>query len=251
MSLIGLPSLPKLSGRGIVNSILAYGQTQLWNWLSLNPSWGIYEAGSSTSEAVSVDSVIEVTVSEEADVPDYRIQTGSFASYNKVTGPVEIPLRITKSGSDTERQAFINWLQTAVRSPTVYDVMTRETVYQNVTLKEYSYERTAENGIDRIVAECHFVEIREAPEQYYDASQGIADTSNSSNADGMPIQMEKKVQTTDAGTTGSGIQDIFSMNRINTTARNALTSITASASSIVNSISKTASSYWDKVKGWF
>lgn len=248
MSLIGLPSLPKLpTGTGFVNSILGRGQSALWQLLTLEPVWGIYEAGSSTTLAVEVDSVMEVSVSEEADVPHYRLQTNSYATYNKIAQPMEIPLRIAKGGSDEERSAFIAWLQTAARNPTVYDILTREAVFRNVTLEKYSYERTAENGEDLVIAECQFVEVREAPEQYYNAEQGQANTQNAGDADGKPTTQLKKVQPQDAGTMGSTTQNIFSLDRI----KDAYSSVKQTASSIVDAITKTTTNYWEKVKGWF
>lgn len=250
-SFIGLPSLPKLSAKGILNSVLSSVQTQFWNALGLNPVWGIFESGSSTLRAIEVDSVIEVGIKEKSEVPDYRIQTGSFASFNKVIAPTEVSVVITKTGSDTEREYFVAWLKAALNAPTVYDVITRDTVYHNFTLTEFSLERTAENGIDRVVADCNFVEVREAPEQYYDATQGTVDTSNTGDADAIPINMEKKVQTIPAGVTGNGVQEIFSLNRITTSVGNFLNSVKESASAITTSITKTASSYASKVKEWF
>lgn len=248
MSLIGLPSLPKLpSGKGIFNNLLAIGQGQLWQLLTLLPIWGIYEAGSSTTLAVEVDSVQDVSISEESDVPDYRLQTGSFASYNKIVQPKEIKLTITKGGSDLERQALVNWLQQNVNQPTVYDILTADAVFQKLTLKDYEYERTADNGMDLIVAQCSFLEVREAPEQYYDAQQGVASTQNTGDIDAIPTVPEKKVEIKPAGTIGERVQNIFSLDRLKPIYENVKTT----ASSIVTSIQNTATSYYQKVKEWF
>lgn len=248
MSLIGLPSLPKLpSGKGIFNNLLAIGQGQLWQLLTLQPIWGIYEAGSSTTLAVEVTSVQDVSISEESDVPDYRLQTGSFASYNKVVQPKEISMTITKSGSDTERQAFVTWLQQNVNQPTVFDILTADAVFQNLTLKAYDYDRTADNGMDLVIAQCQFLEVREAPEQYYDAQQGMASTQNTGDADAIPTVHEKKVEIKPAGTIGERVQSIFSLDRL----KPIYESVKTTASSIVTSIQNTVTSYYQKVKEWF
>lgn len=248
MSLIGLPSLPKLpSGKGIINNLLAIGQGQLWQLLTLQPIWGIYEAGSSSSLAVEVDSVQQVSLKEESDVPDYRLQTGSFASYNKVPNPKEITVTITKGGSDTERQAFVTWLQTNVKQATTFDILTPDAVFQKVTLQDYTYDRTADNGMELIIAECQFLEIREAPEQYYDAQQGVASTQNTGDIDAIPTVLEKKVEIKSAGTIGERVQSIFKLDRTNPI----YTSIKTTASSIVTSIENTVSDYYKKVKEWF
>lgn len=248
MSLIGLPSLPKLpSGKGIFNNLLAIGQGRLWQLLTLQPIWGIYEAGSSTDLAIEVTSVQDVSISEESDVPDYRLQTGSFASYNKIVQPKEIKLTITKNGSDLERQAFVNWLQQNVNQPTVYDILTADAVFSNLTLRDYEYERTADNGMDLIVAQCSFLEVREAPEQYYDAQQGVASTQNTGDIDAIPTVPEKKVEIKPAGTIGERVQNIFSLDRL----KPIYTNIKTTASSIISTIENTASEYFQKVKGWF
>ena len=248
MNLIGLPSLPKLpSGKGIFTNLLSFGQGKLWQLLTLEPTWGIYMAGSSTELAVAVDSVIEVSLNEESDVPDYRLQTGSFASYNKISQPTEIPLVISKSGSIEEREVFLSWLKEAVRNPTVFDIMMPEKSYQSLTLQGYTTDRTQDGGMDLIVAKCKFLEIREAPEQYYDAQQGQASTANTTDPDGKPTAVEKKVEVKVAGTVGERVQDIFSLERVSAV----YTNIKTTASSIVSSIESTASSYYQKVKGLF
>lgn len=246
--MIGIPSLPNLpSGKGIINSILAMSESKLWQLLTLEPTWGIYESGSSTTMAVEIDSVQEASVSEEADVPTYRLQTGSFASYNKVSESTAISLRISKGGTDTEREAFVSWLQKNVRQATVFDILTADKVFLNQTLIDYKYDRTAEDGMDMVVADCRFVEVREAPEQYYDAQQGQASTQNSPDADAVPTKLEKKVEVKPAGTIGERVQSIFSLERLEPI----YTNIKTTASSIVTSIENTASDYFQKVKGWF
>ena len=248
MNLIGLPSLPKLpSGKGIFNNLLALGESKLWQLLTLEPTWGIYESGSSTTLAVQVDSVQQVSITGEADVPTYRLQTGGFASYNKIPDPIEISLRISKGGTDTERQAFIDWLKTARDNPTVFDILTAEAVFLNMTLQDYKYDRTADDGMDMVVAECSFLEIREAPDQFYDAQQGQANTQNTGDADAKPSALEKKVEIRPAGTIGERVQNIFSLDRL----EKIYTNVKTTASSIVTAIQNTATDYYKKVKGWF
>jgi len=210
MSLFGLPSLPKIAGgKAILNTILSRVQSSLWQLFGLEPVWGIYEAGSSVLLAVQKDSVLEMTVSEESSVPDYRIQTGGFATYNKIAQPFEIPIRITKGGSSTERDTLITFLKTAVKQAKVYDILMPECVWANVTLTRYSIERSREkSGDDLIIADCWFREIREAPTQYYNQEQNKADTANTDDADAVPTTMEKKTDPTQT-TTKENVQGVF------------------------------------------
>lgn len=220
MSLFGLPSLPKISAKSILNTVLSRVGATLWQLFSNEPIWGIYQAGSSAILAVQKDSVLEMSVMEESNVPDYRVQTGGFATYNKIAQPFEIPIRITKGGNPAERNMLITFLKTSVKQATVYDILMPECVWHNVTLTRYQIERTREKtGDDLIIADCWFKEIREAPSEYYNPQQGKADTTNTDDPDAVPAEMEKRTETTPAST-NENINNVFKIENRSNTASN-------------------------------
>lgn len=220
MSLFGLPSLPKLAGgKAILNTILSRVQSTLWRILGLEPVWGIYEAGSSVVMAFQPDSVIEMSVSEESHIPDYRVQTGGFATYNKIAQPFEIPIRITKHGDSSERDTLIEFLKKAVKDVKTYDILMPECVWSNVTLTRYQIDRSREKtGHDLIIADCWFKEVREAPTVYYNPEQDKADTTNTGDPDAVPTTPEKQSDPTLSKITDV-VQGVFqTTNRKTTTA---------------------------------
>lgn len=248
MSVFGLPSIPNLSAKSVLTGMISYGQAQLWSLLTSEPIWGIYQPGSSTERAVEVDSIVAVSVSAESDVPDYRLQTGSFASYNKVPDAIKVTVKMSKGGSDDERKTFLNWLETSRANPVVYDILMREESFHNFTLVSFEYDRTRDGGVDLIVADCEFQEVREAPEQYYDAQQGKADTSNTGDADAVPTKPDKNVSAKSAGNVGSDVAGIFDLTRIRNNVSSSVSSISQSAKEIAGNVSKKVAGYWDLIK---
>lgn len=183
----GLPKLPKLSTKGSVLSILGNVQANLWALLTGGYAWGVFEAGSETP-AVDVDSVAEMSFRSESQVSDYRVATGSFATYNKVQVPFELPFILTRGGTQAEREAFLDWLKDNQEKPTLFDIVTPEKVFKNVTLSRFTFERKSDAGAGMIVAECVFTEVREAPLLYYSTKEKAADTSEAQDAGDKPAE---------------------------------------------------------------
>lgn len=210
---LGIPKLPRLTDfKGTLNNILARTESQLWGLITAEAIWGVFEKGTSTV-AVEVDSVLELTAQSESNVSDYRIQENSFASYNKVTFPFEIPLRLSKGGSISERKALLTWCETNVQKATIFDIQTPENVYANVTLTRYSVVRRRESGEDLVTVDCVFKEIREAPTVYYkDGFCSVPNPQNQADLPSNPVQTVNGVLTQ----IKTGAKNIFDViNRIN------------------------------------
>lgn len=202
MSFPGVPPLKKLPSVGkssVVVALLGMAQGLLWKWLQSKKEWGVYVAGT-TNEAFAVDSVIELTATREASVSDYRIETGSFATYNKVSRPMEIPIRLSKGGSTDERGDFLVWLKQSAmppsqQNPTLFDILTPEGKFFGVTLSRYSVRRTATAGVTVIYADCVFVEVRQIKFAYYKAGEKRADTTAAAAPAAKPPSPLAKVQS--------------------------------------------------------
>lgn len=239
MSLIGIPSLPKLSGKGILNTVLGSGQSYLWQLLSGTVTWGIYKAGSSTELAVEVDTVTNITVNEESQISDYRIQTGSFVSYNKVALPREVPISFCKTGSMDEINKFIEWLQKAVRTAGddyIYDILTPEKSFTSMALVRYSIERKRENSENILFVDCWFKEVRQAPEEYVN-DLGVANTIGSIDADAKDTSLLKQVQAK-ASEVSSGIKNVFDT---------AKTAVVDTVSDVADAISDSVTEAWKNI----
>jgi hypothetical protein len=167
MAFPNFPGIPPLKNPGPAGiATLASSQiTKLLN--SLAPKWGIYKKkGLGYSPAITVDSVISVDYANAANILNYPIEDGAFASYNKVQNPRDLSVVVTKGGSQDEISKFINDLETLQSSLELYSIITQGKAYVDVNIDRVEYRREATNGAHMIKAVIHFVEIRAAKAKF-------------------------------------------------------------------------------------
>lgn len=195
MALFGLPTL--LSNQNFaanaVPTLLSAAEGAIFDLLSVSETWGVFLPGTITP-AVTVDSFVEGSVSRESPVSEYRIETGSFATYNKVQKSRDTPITLSKSGTDAERLEFMKWLEQNCNSTTLFDVRWPEGAFSNVTLMSYRITRKATHGAMILYAECLFKEVREVPALYYNSGQPSTDTTNAASAADVPLTPTQRVQ---------------------------------------------------------
>lgn len=196
LSIPGVPNLLKGAGKAFVPTLLGNAAAGLWNYLFPAAQWGIFNPGGATP-AVIVSSVVAVGARKEAAVSDFRLETGSFTTYNKVETPRSVPIRITREGNTTERAELLAWAEANVIATTLFDVATPETNYANMTLQSYSIERSAQSGAGLIVLDCLFQQVRQQPALYTGG--------NVSGAENKPTVPTQRVNTIASGR-GSGVQ---------------------------------------------
>jgi len=205
----GIPALLTKTVKNTAVSLLGVAASSLWNYLTKHTSWGVYKAGTqsfSDSLVVTVDSIVETSATSPSQVSDYKVESGSFASYNKVQKPMEVMLRMSRGGSDSDRKEFLNWLKNEKGSTSLFDVLWPEGALRNVTLSTYSISRTAKQGVTIIYADCTFAEVREITFKYYNSSTGKVDTSNASAASAKPTTAATRVQSSALDAVTSGIK---------------------------------------------
>lgn len=231
--LFGLPNL--LSGQNLLKnagtSLLSAAEGALFDFLSAQPVWGVFLPGSDTP-AVAVDSVVETGVARESPVAEYRLESGSFASYNKVQTSFNSPLTLSKGGTEAERTAFLLWLKKSLNSTALFDIRWPEGAWRDVTLAGYRVGRQAHQGVTIIYAECHFKEIRQITALYYNSGKPSTDTTNAASPSDTPTTPTQRVQ----GVLASASQGVSSV--INS-ANSALSGV---QSSITGTINKAAAS---------
>lgn len=171
----GAPNLLKNAPKAIGLTLLGNGISKLWNYLFPGPTWGVFNVGT-TDPAIEVSSVVEIDISAESRTSNYIIQSGSFTNYNKVQMPYITTIRMTKDGSETDRLQLQYWLDANVRDVTLFDVLTPEWRFPNMTLVGYRLSRSARSGAAMIIADCLFEEIRQKPAVY--SSSSIEDPEN-------------------------------------------------------------------------
>lgn len=124
----------------------------------LAPSWGIHNANNGF--AIIPDSIVSVDYNRSWTVASYPMEQGSFQSYNKIQMPFEHRVQMTKGGTVSERQDFLNRLESIAASLDLYDIVTPEKTYHNVNIENINYVRTSTNGIGLLTVEVSFVEVR-------------------------------------------------------------------------------------------
>lgn len=193
--LFGLPTL--LSGQNFIKNagttLLSAAEGALFDLISASPTWGVYEPGSSVP-ATDIDSVVETHFAQENPVSEYRLEDGSFATYNKVQKSFDAPILLAKGGTEAERQTFLAWLKQAANTTALYDVRWPEGAWSNVTLVSYRVTRKSHQGVTIIYAECNFKEVRQVPALYYNSSTPTTDTTNAAAPADLPITPTQRVQ---------------------------------------------------------
>lgn len=171
-SIPGVPNLLKNAPKAIGLTLLGNLANKLWNYLFPGPTWGVFKVGT-TDPAIEVSSVLEIDIAAESRSSSFIIQSGSFTNYNKVQMPNITTIRMTKDGGETDRLQLLYWLDQHVAETSLFDVLTPEWRYHNMTLVGYRLSRSARSGAAMIVADCLFEEIRQKPAVY--SSSVIAD----------------------------------------------------------------------------
>lgn len=136
--------------------------------------WGIFKPGGDI--ALKCDSVLVLEPSREFRVSDYPVEKGGFASYNKVATPAESRVTVTKGGTDSDRQGFLDTLDQLIESTDLFNVVTPDSSFLDRNFIRYDYKRTSQNGMTLITVEIVMLEIRQT------AAVAFADSKQPSGA---------------------------------------------------------------------
>jgi len=216
MSLIPFPNVPNLPGvpqlaRASQSALNNLGPAlsgaaaigSLWRSLFVTPQWGIYKQvpppsapGSDGLVTVTVrgnltpvvvpDSVLEFNYRNEYDITDAPIQDGAFASYNKVANPFETSVRLSKGGSQADREVFLGQIEQVLASLDMYYILTPERTYKNINPYRTEITRRGAGGAYFLTeVDLFFREIRTVTAQY---TQTSTVTTNAQQASAQPVQ---------------------------------------------------------------
>ena len=159
----GVPPLlkPPLTINGITNVVntaaLLIADAKLVVSLLNPPKWGIYRNG---AQVIKPDSIVGVDYRQDAKISEHPLEDGAFETYNKVGTPYDIRLRMSKGGTQADREAFLKMCEMLVNSFDVYDVVTPEKTYINANVQRFDYARSAANGVGLLTVEMTIIEIR-------------------------------------------------------------------------------------------
>jgi hypothetical protein len=142
------------------------------------------------------DSFYDFEIAADSRISNYPVQPNGFASYNKVQMPNIIVTKLTKGGTDSDRQGFLFMIDQIKLGTDLYTIITPEIAYQNMNLFDYSFTRESNNGANLIVISLKWQEIRQIDFEYYDVNNPTVSTNNASNPSDQPSTGNGNVQTT-------------------------------------------------------
>lgn len=107
----------------------------------------------------SIASTAEFHYAQDWNLPTYRQENGAFQSYNKVTLPFDVKLRLAANGSVALRRAFVESVLAIADSIQLFDVVTPELVFSGCNVEHVDWDRRADRGVELIVADLWFKEV--------------------------------------------------------------------------------------------
>ena len=107
----------------------------------------------------SFASTIEFSYAQDFPISNYPQEQGAFQSYDKVTLPFDVKVKLACQGNVSQRQAFLNACLAIAGSFALYDVVTPEITFTNVNCTHIDWDRTAKRNNSLIAVDLWFMEI--------------------------------------------------------------------------------------------
>jgi hypothetical protein len=123
-------------------------------------------------KAFEFDSFSNLNLKSESKVIQAPVENGSFVMYNKTNTPLEISCTLIKKGFPEGLQTYVDALLEYADNTKLLSIVTPDREYQNMNLTSVSFSRSAEGGVNLIMAECAFTEIRQVTPEYTSARVG-------------------------------------------------------------------------------
>lgn len=175
------PLLGKIANIGNTITLLVADAKLLMALFDKSPKWGIYDqAGKLIARP---DSFLSLDFKADWRIPDYPIENGAFAAYNKVATPFDVRVSVAKGGTQAERTAFIKGIQAAAGSTELLKVITPAGAYNSVNLVHFDYEQKSTNGVGLVTVDLWLQEVRVTASRVFSntkAPSGAAPVSNGS-----------------------------------------------------------------------
>ena len=175
-SLTALVHVPNITSLLNLSNSIGFLAADAANVLGLfgKPQWGIFLPNSHTPVVIA-DSVVSLDFDNEWKVSNYPQEEGAFETYNKVSTPYEARVRLSKGGTASERRAFLEAIDAAAGSLTLYDVVMPDKVYLSANIYKYGFVRRATSGVSLLSVDLKLTEVRNtATAQFYNATAQVS-----------------------------------------------------------------------------
>ena len=182
-----VPGVPGLSSYSVDSSVLLVADAVAFIGLISPSSWGVFLNGvpviqpanvatgfigaalapiqtlASLLGAPNLTPVIASTVDfefrQDWPISDYNQEGGAFQSYNKVTLPYDVRVKLANGGSPSQRQAFINSCLAIANSLALFDILTPEITFTSCNVTHIDWRRTSRAGVTLIVVDMWFKKV--------------------------------------------------------------------------------------------
>ena len=165
----------------LVKDLLKYADKRLLN-NEFFGDWDIYDS-KTNQKIVTFDSFLGYDYSDEVSVMNHPIESGSFASYNKVVDPATVSVILAKSGLPFEIRGMLEELEKYKDSVELVDVVTPYRTYQKYNLKSLHHAIRENGAINLLVVELVLLEVKEVELGYKTQSMPASKVSDGSFAD--------------------------------------------------------------------
>lgn len=138
-------------------------------------------------KAFDFDSFAKLNLKSESKIIQAPVERGSFVMYNKLNTPLELKCVLIKQGLPEELQTYVDALLDYADSTNLLSIVTPDKEYANMNLTSVSFDRSAESGVNLIMADCAFTEVRQVTPEY--TSARVAKKVNRGRQQGKPRSM--------------------------------------------------------------
>jgi len=128
----------------------------------------------------STASTVDFEFAAESPLSDYTQEQGAFQSYDKVTLPFDIKIKLKCSGNAQVRQAFLSTCQWIRNSLNLFDIVTPEQKFRSVNCHHVDWRRTAASGVSMIVVDLWFQQIAVTSSSTFSSTQNPAEAGQQS-----------------------------------------------------------------------
>ena len=158
--------------------------------------WGIFDQAGQ-NKVLTPTSFKSIGYKQGWRIANYPMEQGAFQNYNKVQTPFETSIMVTQGGKLQDRQDFLDALDTIANSLDLYNVVTPDRTYNNVSIEYYDYQRSATNGNGLLTVEIKLLEIRESPSAAFvnTAAPSGQDAVNDGTVQAVPVTTADNVTT--------------------------------------------------------
>ena len=152
---------------------------------AVEPLWGVFDA-TTLKSVLNADSFLSFRGKGASKLVDFPIQDGAFNTYDKVRIPGTVTLRVSKSGTVSDRAQLLAQVNALLASITLYSVVTPEQTYQNMNMEDFELVREDQRGAFFFTQlDLNFREIRPV-NAVYTTTNSAPDLSNAQAPSAQP-----------------------------------------------------------------